>query len=74
MNHQQPSALSTTWVGCPLPLTNQEMLNIHAALNKSIETYPPEESTDFARRALLMFKFQRRSPFLRRSLSLKEAL
>jgi hypothetical protein len=75
MNHQQPSALSTTPVVCPLPLTHQEMLNIHAALNKWIETYPPEESTDFAQRALLMFKFQRRrSPFLRRSLSLKEAL
>jgi hypothetical protein len=57
MNHQQPSAVSSTPVVCPLPLTSQEMLDIRAALAKWTETCPPEESTDFAQRALLMFKF-----------------
>jgi hypothetical protein len=57
MNHQQPSALSSTPVVAPLPLTNQEMLDIRAALVKWTETCPHEESTDFTQRALLMFKF-----------------
>ena len=57
MNHQQPSALSTTPVVCPLPLTRQELLDIRTALTKWTETCPSEESTDFNQRALLMFKF-----------------
>jgi hypothetical protein len=57
MNHQQPSALSSTPVVCALPLTSQEMLDIRAALNKWTETCLPEKSTDFTQRALLMFKF-----------------
>jgi hypothetical protein len=57
MNHQQPSALGSTPVVCPAPLTSQELLDIRAALTKWTETCPPEESTDFTQRALLMYKF-----------------
>jgi hypothetical protein len=57
MNHHQPSALSSTPVVCPLSLARQELLDIRAGLAKWTETCPPEESTDFAQRALLMFKF-----------------
>jgi hypothetical protein len=57
MNKQPPSALGSTPVVCPVPLTSQEMLDIRAALTKWTETCLPEESTDFTHRALLMFKF-----------------
>jgi hypothetical protein len=57
MNHQQPSTLSSTPVVCSVPLTRQELLDIRAGLTKWTETCPPEESTDFTQRALLMFKF-----------------
>jgi hypothetical protein len=56
MNHQQPSALSSTLAACPLPLTSQELLDIRTALAKWTETSLPEQSTHFAQRALLMFK------------------
>jgi hypothetical protein len=57
MNHQQPSAVSSTPVVCPLPLTSQEMLDIRTDLIKSTETCLPEVSENFTQRALLMFKF-----------------
>jgi hypothetical protein len=44
MNHQQPSALGSTPVVCPAPLTSQELLDIRAALTKWTETSLPEES------------------------------
>jgi hypothetical protein len=57
MNHQQPSAVSSTPVVCPLPLTSQEMLDIRTELIKSTETCLPEVSENFTQRAPLMFKF-----------------
>jgi hypothetical protein len=57
MNQQQPSALGSSPVVCSVTLTSQEMLDIRKALIKSTETCLPEESADFTRRALLMFKF-----------------
>ena len=57
MDLQQPSALRSTPVVGPLPLTRQELLDIRAGLTKRTETCLPEESTDFTQRALLMFKF-----------------
>jgi hypothetical protein len=56
MNQQPSSALGSTPVVCSLPLTRQELFDIRAALTKWTETSVPEESTDFAQRALLMFK------------------
>jgi hypothetical protein len=44
-------------VVCAVPLTSQEMLDICTALIRSTETCLPEESADFTRRPLLMFKF-----------------
>jgi hypothetical protein len=57
MDLQQQSALSSTTVVGSVPITRQELLDIRAGLAKWTETCPPEESTDFAQRALLMFKF-----------------
>jgi len=56
MNHQQPSALGSSPETCSLPLNRQELLDIRAALARWTETSLPEQSTDFAQRALLMFK------------------
>jgi hypothetical protein len=57
MNHQQPSALSSSPETCALTLTREDMLDIRTALIKSTETCLPEEKADFKRRVLLKFKF-----------------